>query len=94
MTNILTTHEVQSLIAIGAQIVDVRSSAEFSQGAIKGAINLPVDKLHLKTVAGLDSGKPVVVYCRTGGRSARAQEWLLKQGFRAVHNAGSLCNLT
>lgn len=91
MKSILTTKEVHELVNGGAQIVDVRSHMEFRQDAIKGAINMPLENLH-QEAKGLDDTKPVVVYCRTGGRSAKAQEVLLNQGFKAVHNAGSLSN--
>ncbi|HFE37422.1 MAG TPA: rhodanese-like domain-containing protein, partial [Gammaproteobacteria bacterium] len=71
------------------QLFDVRTEAEFVQGAVPGARNVPVQ--YLKAKAGnLDSNKPVIVYCRTGGRSAKAQRLLEGIGFRQVHNAGGI----
>lgn len=92
MTEIISSQELRSLISGGAQLLDVRSQGEFAQDAIAGAINLPLSELP-SSAAKLDNSKPIVVYCRTGGRSARAREVLLQQGFKTVHNAGSLSNL-
>lgn len=78
-------------MAQGAQLIDVRSEVEFNQGAAPGARNLPIH--NLQAGAGkLDIKKPVIVYCRTGGRSAKAQQLLKKFGFAQVHNAGALHN--
>lgn len=92
MKKILSSKEARALISSGAQVLDVRSNKEFLQDAIAGAVNMPLERLSAK-ISGLDVSKPVLVYCRTGGRSARAQELLLRQGFKSVHNAGSLSNL-
>jgi len=93
MKEITSSHEVKALISNGAQVLDVRSQNEFGQDAVAGAINLPLDELkNAKTQ--LDASKAVVVYCRTGGRSAKAKELLINQGFKTVHNAGSLANLS
>ena len=93
MKEIITSREAQSLISDGAQLLDVRSQGEFGQDAVSGAINLPLEVLK-DGKPNLDTSKPIVVYCRTGGRSARAQEMLINQGFERVHNAGSLSNLS
>jgi len=92
MTNIISALKTKSLIESGAQLVDVRSEKEYQQGAIPGALNLPVNQLeqHAST---LDTNKPIIVYCRTGGRSATAQLLLKKIGFQEVHNAGALDNV-
>lgn len=91
MIQIISSSEAKSLMAQGAQLIDVRSEAEFRQGAAPGARNLPIQKLEA-TAADLDVKKPVIVYCRTGGRSAKAQQLLQGIGFQHVHNAGALHN--
>jgi rhodanese-related sulfurtransferase len=52
-------------------LIDVRSQAEFSTGALKTAVNIPVGDLEkkLKTLA---SDKPIVFVCSTGARSGEA----------------------
>lgn len=92
MKEILTSQEAKVLISQGAQIIDVRTHSEYQQDAVKGAINMPLEKLR-SSPPNLDASKPVLVYCRTGGRSAKAAELLLNQGFKSVYNAGSLTNL-
>lgn len=92
MKSVISSKEARELISNGAQIVDVRSVHEFKQDAIRGAVNLPLGDLN-NNLSGLDSTKPVLVYCRTGGRSAKAQQVLTSKGF-TVHNAGSLSNLS
>ena len=91
MIHIISSSQAKTLMAQGAQLIDVRSEGEFRQGAAPGAKNLPIQKLKSK-VGDLDAKKPVIVYCRTGGRSAKAQQLLLGIGFQQVHNAGALHN--
>ncbi|MDH4275526.1 MAG: rhodanese-like domain-containing protein [Gammaproteobacteria bacterium] len=74
-----------------AQLVDVRSEAEFMQGAAPGAINIPVHAIPHASKH-LDPAKPVVVYCASGGRSAQAQMILRAMGYQDVHNLGGLNN--
>jgi rhodanese-related sulfurtransferase len=66
-------------------LLDVRTPEEFAAGHIPGAVNIPHDQLpnRLAELAGAKN-KEVVVYCRSGRRSAIAQETLSKQGFTSV----------
>lgn len=66
-------------------VLDVRTPEEFAAGHIPGALNIPHDQLpnRLTELAGAKS-KDVVVYCRSGRRSAMAQETLSAQGFKSV----------
>lgn len=89
----LSASEIKSLIAQGAQVVDVRSTDEFSRGAAPNSLNLPLHVLPHVAHEHLDKQKPVVVYCMSGGRSAQAKMILHSLGFDQVHNAGSLNNL-
>jgi phage shock protein E len=68
-------------------LLDVRTPDEFAAGHIPGAINIPHDQLpnRLAEIAGAKN-KDVVVYCRTGRRSAIAQETLTTQGFKSVRH--------
>jgi rhodanese-related sulfurtransferase len=70
-----------------AVLVDVREAGEVHDGRIANSVHIP-----LGTFAGnlnkLDKhkGKPVIVYCRSGHRSARACAMLRKNGFEPVYN--------
>lgn len=70
-----------------ALLVDVRTSEEFSEGHIAGAVNIDWLADTFMTAAGrLDKGKPVLLYCAAGGRSEEALEALQKAGFTNVHD--------
>lgn len=68
-------------VSKGAMIIDVRSKKEYSQGAIEGAVNIPIDVLD-KVYRGIPKEKELVVYCRTGSRSMVAARLLREQGWR------------
>ncbi len=80
--------DARALVAEGAQLIDVRTSSEFSSGHIEGAKNVPLGELGSR-LDKLSKQKPVVVYCRSGARSARAARMLEKAGY-AVHDLGPL----
>ncbi len=56
-------HQVQRLLAKGAQLVDVLPAEEYDAEHIAGAINIPLKELTRETAARLDPGRPVIVYC-------------------------------
>lgn len=76
-------------ISEGGQLIDVRSAVEFSQGALHGAINIPMDSFQL-LIDGIDQTKPVLLYCRTGARSGMVKRYLEQLGFDQVHNIGGV----
>ncbi len=71
-------------------VLDVRSTAEFDEGHIPGAINIPYDALSARIAElGPAGERDVVVYCRSGRRSAIALEALKGAGFsRLFHLEG------
>jgi phage shock protein E len=80
---------VEQQLSAGGQLIDVRSPFEFRQGALSGAINMPVDNfINLKDA--IDKTKPVLLYCRTGARSEMIKRYLEQLGFNQVHNIGGL----
>ena len=66
-------------------IVDVRTIQEFAQGHLKGAVNIPLSDLPLRS-GELEKNKPILVYCHTGNRSAQASAILVKAGFTHIYN--------
>lgn len=86
-----SAEEVRQLVKEGAPLLDVRTSQEFAQGHLPGAINVPVtDLAGVEKAAGADKDKPVVVYCHSGARSGRAKRHLVKQGYTRVFNLGPM----
>ncbi len=77
----------------GAFLLDVRTPGEFSGGHIDGATNIPVQELEaqLSTLAA-KKDQDIVVYCRSGHRSAQAAGILKQAGFTRVHDLGSISN--
>lgn len=80
--------EVKRILSRGGQLVDVRTPMEFYQGALPGAVNIPVQSIQAAQ-SELDPERPVVVYCRSGQRSAFAKMWLASMGFDEVHDIGA-----
>lgn len=74
--------KVKSMQAIGAKItiVDVRQPQEFNAGNIPGAKLMPLDKLP-NTYTSLPKKGKLIVYCRSGHRSAQAVQFLLAHGY-------------
>jgi Dinucleotide-utilizing enzymes involved in molybdopterin and thiamine biosynthesis family 2 len=66
-------------------LIDVREPHELAISHIDGAQNMPLGMLaaHLGE---LDSAQEIVLFCKSGTRSARALELLLRTGFRKVKN--------
>jgi phage shock protein E len=62
-------------------LLDVRTPEEFRQGHINGAVLMPLDTLS-NTYASLPKNGKLVVYCRTGHRSAQAVKFLIDHGYR------------
>lgn len=70
-----------------AQLVDVRTPAEYAAGHIQGFVNLPVDQLR-ENLSQLDKEKPVYLVCQSGLRSYIASRILAGSGFHCAHLAG------
>lgn len=85
----VSPEEATRLYNDGAKLIDVRSEAEYKSGRIGEAENLPVSSFESK-VSKLEAykEKPIVVYCQSGARSAKAAGILAKHGFTQVHNLG------
>ncbi len=81
--------EARELVANGAQLVDVRTPGEYGSAHIDGAVNIPVQDLDSR-FAELSQNTPVVVYCRSGNRSATAASMLRANGFEEVHDLGAM----
>ncbi len=81
--------DLQQIAADGAIILDVRSPGEFAGGHVKGAINVPVDKIGSKLAMLQKKNSPIIAYCQSGMRSRMAVSQLKGNGIEA-YNAGSL----
>lgn len=66
-------------------LIDVRSPAEYAEGHIPGAINIPHDEIdHYLARLEQHQGKPIIIYCRSGRRAKLAMETLKKRAYHDV----------
>ncbi|MFV0557562.1 MAG: rhodanese-like domain-containing protein [Enterococcus sp.] len=70
-------------------IVDVRELAEFQNGHIPTAQNLPLSSL-TTTYQKLDKETPYYIICHAGGRSAQASDFLAQQGYDVTNVMGGM----
>ncbi|MDO9623329.1 MAG: rhodanese-like domain-containing protein [Pseudomonas sp.] len=81
---------VSALQTPGAVLIDVRTAEEFAAGALPGASRIGHEQITGQITALVpDKNTPIVLYCRSGRRSAIAQDSLAQLGYRNLINAGS-----
>lgn len=72
-------------------VIDVRRPDEFAQGHIPNAINLPNETIVHTALSELKEEDAVLlVYCRSGHRSAQAANKLIQLGYKQVNDFGGL----
>lgn len=87
--NIVNEKEVIQLLKEDAVLVDVRTEDEYNSKHIKGALNIPLDKI---SDIELEKNKKIIVYCQSGKRSKQAANTLVELGFSEVYDFGSINN--
>lgn len=86
-TTISVEQAKQLIDAGGVTIVDVRTQSEYEQGHIPGAILVPLDTIGSTQPSALpNKDATLLVYCRTGVRSAQASAALVKLGYTHINN--------
>lgn len=85
---LVTADEMNALIDMQeVQIIDVRTQAEYQSGHLFDAENIDVNSPEFEAlIENLDKNKPVCVYCKSGGRSAKAAKILEQKGFKKVYD--------
>jgi molybdopterin/thiamine biosynthesis adenylyltransferase/rhodanese-related sulfurtransferase len=83
----ITPRELNRKLRNGSQVMllDVREPNEWNIAHLEGALLIPQGDL-LARMNELDSTRKIVVYCRSGARSARAVQLLRDAGFRRLKN--------
>lgn len=75
----------------GYTLVDVRTQAEYEQGHIPGALLIPNETIEDTQPELLpDLNAPVIVYCRSGRRSAEAAQKLSDIGYTQIYDLGGI----
>ncbi len=81
----ISVNELDTILARGGVVIDVREPDEFQEGHVKGAISIPLGTVP-DTVEAFRRPTPVYVICASGGRSMRACEFLHSAGVTNVVN--------
>ena len=88
----ITAAQAKALIDTGDVIIlDVRTQEEFDDEHINDAVLLPDYDIGAKAATVLpDKGAKILVYCRSGNRSASASEKLIAMGYTDVLDFGGI----
>lgn len=82
--------KAHEMVQSGAILLDVRTPGEFAGGHLKGAMNIPVQELSMRVKElAKKKSKKVVIYCRSGARSATAARLLQPKGYE-VYDLGPM----
>ena len=87
-SKLITVKEMQELVNLeGMQLVDVRTPSEFVEGHVPNAQNIDFwDANFDENIEKLDKSKPIIVYCKSGGRSAKCATKLASIGFDKIYD--------
>ena len=74
-------------------LLDVRTQPEYEEVSIRGAKLIPLDELETRAAAEIpDKNVLILVYCRSGARSAGAARLLAQMGYTKVFDFGGIIN--
>ncbi|NNE33405.1 MAG: rhodanese-like domain-containing protein [Winogradskyella sp.] len=85
---LVSADEMQAILELeDVQLVDVRTSKEFDESHILNAQNIDFNSPTFDDdIEKLDKAKPVILYCKGGGRSAKCAEKLKDAGFKKIYD--------
>jgi rhodanese-related sulfurtransferase len=81
----LSRADATRLLAVGGQLLDVRSPEESVCDAMPGALNLPVDALCYE-YRRLNKRRPVILYCTSHFHCNRIASLLAGEGFSDIYH--------
>jgi len=69
-------------------LFDVRTSKEYNEGHIKGAVNVDFynESSFIDFFKKIDNTKAIYIYCRSGNRSRKSSDKLIKIGFSKIYD--------
>ena len=88
LVQLITFDEFETVSKInGVQLIDVRTPEEYSDGHILNSKNIDLlDENFELYIQKLDKKSPVIVYCQSGGRSAKSALKLLSNSFVKIYD--------
>lgn len=76
-----------------ARLIDVRTEEEYKESHLDNAINISIDDIeNIQDISSIKSDSPIIVYCASGNRSARAVKELKNLGYTNVYDLGGISN--
>lgn len=88
LTGEKSKNNLSAVIENDALLVDVRTEEEFEEGHVEGSVNIPLDEIE-DSLDRFKDEKQIIVFCRSGRRSAEAKKILEKYGINNVINGGA-----
>jgi len=86
----ISPKDAQDHLKKGAQVIDVRSSSEFSSGHLPNVINIPLGDIETALPRRVkDKSQVLLLHCHSGMRSAAAMKTLKGMGYANTFNLGS-----
>ena len=85
----IKTIDYTQLVHDGAIVLDVRTTAEFGGGHIRGSVNVPLNKLPQYLQKLKDKDKLIITCCASGSRSKEALGVLKYNGYTNIYDGGS-----
>lgn len=85
-------HQAKVLVSQGALLLDVRTPEEYADARLPHSKNIPLHELPNRVGELGDKTRPIVVHCRSGGRSAQATALLTRAGYSQVFDLGAMSN--
>lgn len=89
----ITAEEAKEIMDSGKDyiLLDVRTAEEFAESHIDGAILIPDNELGARAESELpDKNATILIYCRSGNRSASAAKELIRMGYVNVYDFGGI----
>lgn len=86
----LTSAQAKDKMNEDVVLLDVRTTEEFASGHIEKAINIPVENITEIKSQVSDENAVILVYCRSGNRSAKASTQLVEMGYTEVYDFGGI----
>ncbi|OGR28762.1 MAG: rhodanese-like domain-containing protein [Desulfuromonadaceae bacterium GWB2_53_15] len=86
-TRDVSSREAKNLLAKNGAIylLDVRTSQEFSQARLSGAVLIPIGEFE-RRISEVPKNKPILVYCAVGSRSKPVADLLTQRGYKEVYH--------
>ncbi|MCA9327537.1 rhodanese-like domain-containing protein [Candidatus Saccharibacteria bacterium] len=92
-TSVTSFSQVQTAVADGGQLLDVRTAEEYSAGHIDGATNFSLQDLQASKLPAGNKDQHIFVYCHSGNRSGQATTILKSAGYTNVTDLGAMTHV-